>query len=54
MKHAIESNLSIYEIMQIVSISAFDKTSIRELFTEQPQFNQNVKVLQYKLFPNLY
>ena len=53
MKHAIKSDLSIYEIMQILGISAFDKTSIRELLTEQPQFSQNVKELQYNLFTNL-
>jgi transposase len=42
-KHAVKSNYSIYEIMQIISVSAFDKTPIRELLTEQRQFNQNVK-----------
>ncbi len=41
-KHAIKSKLSIYEIMQILSISVFDKTPIRELLTEF-QTNQNVK-----------
>ena len=41
-KHALKSKLSIYEIMQILSISVFDKTSIRELLTEF-QTNQNVK-----------
>jgi len=41
-KHAVKSNLSIYEILQILSISVFDKTSIRELLTEF-QTNQNVK-----------
>ncbi|MDO9511502.1 MAG: IS4 family transposase [Bacteroidales bacterium] len=41
-KHALKSNLSIYEILQILSISVFDKTSIRELLTEY-QTNQNVK-----------
>jgi len=52
-KHSIKSNLSIYEIMQILGISAFDKTSIKELLTEQSQLNQNVKDLQYSLFTNL-
>jgi hypothetical protein len=33
-KHAVKSNLTIYEIMQILGISAFDKTPIRELLTE--------------------
>jgi hypothetical protein len=42
LKHILSSNLSIYEIMQIVGISAFDKTSIKELLTEF-QVNQNVK-----------
>ena len=41
-KHALKSKLSIYEILQILSISVFDKTSIRELLTEF-QTNQNVK-----------
>ena len=41
-KHALKSSLSIYEILQILSISIFDKTSIRELLTEF-QTNQNVK-----------
>lgn len=41
-KHALKSNLSIYEIMQILSISVFDKTSLRELLTEF-QTKQNVK-----------
>lgn len=41
-KHALKSELSIYEILQILSISVFDKTSIRELLTEF-QTNQNVK-----------
>jgi len=41
-KHALKSNLSIYEIMQILSISVFDKTSLRELLTEY-QTKQNVK-----------
>lgn len=41
-KHTLKSNLSIYEIMQILSISVFDKTSLRELLTEY-QTKQNVK-----------
>jgi len=40
--------LSVYEIMQILGISAFDKTSVKELLTEV-QVNQNVKE-QYDLF----
>jgi hypothetical protein len=49
LKHAIKSDYSIYEIMQILSVSAFDKTPIRELLTNF-QVNQNVKELQYDLF----
>jgi hypothetical protein len=41
-KYALKSQLSIYEIMQILGISAFDKTPIRELLTEF-QVNQDVK-----------
>lgn len=41
-KHILKSNLSIYEILQILSISVFDKTSVRELLTDY-QTNQNVK-----------
>jgi hypothetical protein len=41
-KHELKSNLSIYEIMQILSISVFDKTSLKELLTEF-QIKQNVK-----------
>lgn len=41
-KHILKSNLSVYEILQFLSISVFDKTLIRELLTEY-QTNQNVK-----------
>jgi len=41
-KYCLKSTLSIYEIMQILGISTFDKTPIRELLTEF-QVNQNVK-----------
>jgi hypothetical protein len=41
-KYALKSNLSIYQIMQILGISTFDKTSLQELLTEY-QTNQNVK-----------
>ncbi len=51
-KHALKSELSIYEIMQILGISAFDKTSIRELLTEF-QVNQNVKE-QLDLFDDYF
>ena len=52
-KFALNSNLSIYEIIQVLGISAFDKTPIKELLTEHHQFNQNVKELQYDLFSNI-
>lgn len=41
-KYTLKSTLSIYEIMQILGISVFDKTPVKELLTE-PQINQNVK-----------
>lgn len=41
-KHALKSNLSIYEIIQILGISAFDKTPLEELLLEDFQVNQNV------------
>ncbi len=44
-KHILKSKLSIYEIMQILGISAFDKTPIKHLLTED-QSNQNVKEQQ--------
>jgi hypothetical protein len=46
-----KSDLSIYEIMQIPGISAFDKTHVKELLTEF-QINQNVKE-QRNLFNDL-
>ncbi|MDR2854362.1 MAG: IS4 family transposase [Prevotellaceae bacterium] len=46
-KSAVCSNYSIYEIMQILGVSVFDKTPIRELLTEQRHFNQNVKEQLY-------
>jgi len=42
MKNKLKTNLSVYEIMQILSISAFDKTSLKELLTDY-QVSQNVK-----------
>jgi hypothetical protein len=53
MKHALKSNYSIYEIMQILSVSTFDKTPIRDLLTIS-QVNQNVKELQYDLFDVMF
>lgn len=41
-KAQLHSKLSIYEVMQILSISAFDKTPIAELITEIHS-NQNIK-----------
>jgi len=41
-KHSLKSTLSIYENMQILGISVFDKTTIKELLTDF-QVNQNVK-----------
>jgi IS4 transposase len=52
-KYSLKSTLSIYEMMQILGISVFDKTAINELLTES-QVNQNVKELQYNLFDNKY
>jgi len=41
-KYVLKSTLSIYEIMQILGISVFDKTPVKELLTEL-QINQNFK-----------
>jgi len=41
-KHILKSKLSVYEIMQILGISVFDKTPVKELLTEL-QINQNFK-----------
>ena len=41
-KHQLKSSLSIYEIIQILGVSGFDKTPIKELLTEN-QSNQYVK-----------
>ena len=41
-KAQLKTKLSIYEVMQILSISAFDKTNITELLTEIHS-NQNIK-----------
>jgi IS4 transposase len=48
-----KSNYSIYEIMQILSVSAFHKTPIQNLLN-MSQVNQNVKELQYNLFDNMF
>lgn len=49
MKHSLKSKYSIYEIMQILSVSAFDKTHVRDLLCIS-QFNQKVKEPQCDLF----
>ena len=48
-KIQLKSDLSIYQIMQILSISAFDKTPISQLLNGF-QINQNVNELQFNLF----
>lgn len=42
LKHQIRSPYSVYEIIQILGISAFSKTPVNELFTKK-QINQNFK-----------
>ncbi len=49
-KHTLRSNLTIYEILKILGISAMDKTSIAELLTEDFS-NQNFNE-QMNLFDN--
>ena len=51
-KYSFKSTLSIYEIMQILGISAFDKTPVNELLTEI-EVNQNVKE-QLNLFSDYF
>lgn len=51
-KYSVKSTLLIYEIMQILGISVFDKTPVRELLTEI-EVNQNFNE-QYKLFDNRF
>jgi Domain of unknown function (DUF4372)/Transposase DDE domain len=48
-KKSVKSELSIYQIMQILSISAFDKTPISQLLKDF-QNNQNVNEQQYNIF----
>jgi len=52
-KHVFNCKLSIYEIMQILGVSVFDKTPIKELLTNF-QSNQNFKNIQYNLFDDFY
>jgi len=47
-KYSLKSTLSIYEIIQILGISVFDKATVQELITEL-EVNQNFKE-QYDLF----
>jgi hypothetical protein len=49
-KHILKSEFSIYEIMQILKISAFDKTPIRELLTKNIKHNSNQNSNQLYLF----
>ena len=51
-KHVLKSEYSIYEIMQILSISAFDKTPISDWLTIS-QGNKNVIELQGDLFASI-
>jgi hypothetical protein len=48
-KKSVKSELSIYQIMQILSISAFDKTPISQLLNDF-QNNQNINEQQYNIF----
>jgi len=50
-KKSFKSDLSIYNILQILSISAFDKTPINQLLNNF-QKNQNVNEQQYNIFDN--
>ncbi len=51
-KKSVKSDLSIYQIIQILSISSFDKTSIDELLSDF-QNNQNVNEHQYNIFDKI-
>jgi len=51
-KYSVNSTLSIYEIMQILGISVFDKTTVKELLAEI-KVNQNFNE-QYNLFDNQF
>jgi hypothetical protein len=52
LKHIIKSELSIYEILQILSVSVFDKSPIRDLITNSKN-NDNLKEPQYDLFTHV-
>ena len=49
-KHLLKSDLSIYEIMQILKVSTFAKTDLRNLLTEQPCKIQVENVKEQLLF----
>ena len=51
-KKSVKSDLSIYQIIQILSISTFDKTPINELLSDF-QNNQNVNEHQYNIFDKI-
>ena len=50
-KKSVKSELAIYQIMQILSVSAFDKTPVSELLGNF-QNDQNVNEQQYNIFDN--
>lgn len=50
LKHQLKSPYSVYEMTQILGVSAFAKIPINELFTEK-QMNQNIEE-QLNLFNN--
>lgn len=51
LKKQLKSNLSLYEITQIISVSAFDKTPLNELLTiNSKNANQNIFSNQLNLF----
>ncbi|MCK5704530.1 MAG: transposase, partial [Cyclobacteriaceae bacterium] len=50
-KRRLNSNMSLYEILQILSVSAFDKTPVNQLLTKDDlQFNDNNIHNQLTLF----
>lgn len=51
--YVLKIDYSIYLIIQILSVSAFDKTHISDLLTVT-QANQTVKELRYDLFERMF
>ncbi|MEO0058931.1 MAG: hypothetical protein RLZZ312_578 [Bacteroidota bacterium] len=47
-----KSDLSIYQILQVIRISTFDKIPLSELLKDF-QKNQNVNELQYNIFDEI-